>query len=80
MVNALTREILMQDPNWKRGVVGADCWWLWGGLMMGLIHGIPKSITNCSEFEDIEELLKNFQQQAQNRRIDPRLDLADLRR
>ena len=71
----------MQDPNWKRGVVGADCWWLWGGLMMGLIHGIPKSITNSAlEFGDIEELLKNFQQQAQNRRIDPRLDLADLRR
>ena len=69
----------MQDPNWKRGIVGADCWWLWGGLMMGLIHGIPKSITNCSEFEDIVELLKNFQQQAQNRRIDPRLDLADFR-
>ena len=62
----------MQDPNWKRGIVGADCWWLWGGLMMGLIHGIPKSITNCSEFEDIEELLKNFQQQAQNLRMDPR--------
>ena len=39
---------------------------------MRLILGTPKSITNCSEFEDIEELLKNFQQQAQNRRMDPR--------
>ena len=41
--------------------------------MMRLIPGTPKSITNSAlEFEDIEELLKNFQQQAQNRRIDPR--------
>ena len=41
--------------------------------MMRLILGTPKSITNSAlEFEDIEELLKNFQQQAQNRRIDPR--------
>ena len=39
--------------------------------MMRLIPGTPKSITNSAlEFEDIEELLKNFQQQAQNRRID----------
>ena len=63
----------MQDPNWKRGFVGADCWRLWGELMIGLIPGTPKSITNCAlEFEDIEELLKNFQQQAQNRQMDPR--------
>ena len=41
--------------------------------MMRLTPGTPKSITNSAlEFEDIEELLKNFQQQAQNRRIDPR--------
>ena len=41
--------------------------------MMRLIPGTPKSITNSDlEFEDIEELLKNFQQQAQNRRIDSR--------
>ena len=34
--------------------------------MMRLILGTPKSITNSAlEFEDIEELLKNFQQQAQ---------------
>ncbi len=80
LVNALSREILMQNHNWKRGIVGADCWRLWGGLMMGLIPGTPKSITNCAlEFEDIEELLKNFKQQAQNRRMDPRLDLADFR-
>jgi len=73
LANALSREILMQDPNWKRGFVGDDCWKLWGGLMMGLIPGTPKSITNSAlEFEDIEELLKNFQQQAQNRRMDPR--------
>ena len=25
LANALSREILMQDPNWKRGFVGADC-------------------------------------------------------
>ena len=55
----------MQYPNWKRGFVGADCWRLWGELMIGLIPGTPKSITNSAlEFEDIEELLKNFQQQA----------------
>ena len=41
--------------------------------MMRLIPGTPKSITNSAlEFEDFEELLKNFQQQAQNRRIDSR--------
>ena len=41
--------------------------------MVRLIPGTPKSITNSAlEFEDIEELLKNFQQQAQNRRINPR--------
>ena len=55
LVNALSREILMQNHNWKRGIVGADCWRLWGGLMMGLIPETPKSITNCAlEFEDIE--------------------------
>ena len=73
LANALSREILMQDPNCKRGFVGDDCWKLWGGLMMGLIPGTPKSITDSAlEFEDIEKLLKNFQQQAQNRRMDTR--------
>ena len=62
LANALSRELLMQDPKWKQGFVGADCWRLWGGLMIGLIPGTPKSITNSAlEFEDIEELLKNFQ-------------------
>ena len=67
LANALSREILMQDPNCKRGFVDDDCWKLWGGLMVRLILGTLKSITNNAlEFEDIEELLKNFQQQAKN--------------
>ncbi len=79
LANALSREILMQDPNWKRGFVGADCWKLWGGLMMGLIPGAPKSITNSAlEFEDIEELLKISSSKQKPSNGSSLLDLADL--
>ncbi len=80
LANALSREILMQDPNWRRGFVGADCWKLWSGLMMGLIPGAPKSITNSAlEFEDIGELLKISSSKQKPSNGSSLLDLADLR-
>ncbi|MDG2196473.1 MAG: alpha/beta fold hydrolase [SAR324 cluster bacterium] len=73
LANALSREILMSDPNWQRGFVREEIWRMWGGLMMGIIPGTPESVQrSIPSFKDAGELLRDFQLQAQNRKIDPR--------